>query len=101
MSDYEFTDDEKRLIALYTLKYRGGFDRLVLYGAYVLPSLLFACYAVWNKDYLAAITAYVALFILALLYISKSTEYTATFASICKKAEALSAALNPDSSNEI
>ena len=101
MSDYEFTEEERRLIALYTHKPRANSDRVFLYGSYILPSFLFACYALWKHDFLAALTAYIALFIMALLYVGKSVEYTATIVSICKKAEALSAALKQGRANEI
>jgi hypothetical protein len=43
------------------------------------------------------ITAYIALLVVAVLYLSKSGEYSATLASACKKAEAMSQALKRES----
>lgn len=67
---------------------------------YVLPSYLFACYALWRHDFIAAITAYIALLVEAVLYISKAGEYSATLASICRKSETMSVAIKgaPDTS---
>jgi hypothetical protein len=93
MSNYEFTDDEKRLIYLCTQKRSTRLETLSHYGVYVLPSLLFAGYALWRHDLIAAITAYIALLVAAVLYLSKAGEYSATLASICRKSEAMSKAL--------
>lgn len=90
MNSNVFTDDEKRFISLYTYKRATAFDTIFHYGVYILPSLLFACYSVWNKDFIAALVAYIALFVIAVLYISNSAKYSSTLRSILEKYEAIS-----------
>jgi len=97
MSDYEFTEEERKMIYLYSRKRSSLLDTFSYYGVYVLPSLLFAAYSLWKHDFIAALTAYTALFIVAVLYLSKSGEYGVTLASICKKADAMEKALNKES----
>lgn len=93
MSDCEFTTDEKKLIYLWTHKRSTRLETLTHYGVYVLPSLLLAGYALLRHDVMAAITAYIALLVVAVLYISKVGEYSATLAAICRKSEAMSEAI--------
>ncbi len=101
MSEYEFTEEERKLMYLYSHKRSTRLETISYYGIYVLPSLLFACYAVWKSDLIAAVTAYIALFIVVVIYLSRSGEYDATLASVCNKAEAMSKILKERPSNEI
>ncbi len=42
------------------------------YAIYIVPSLLFAIYALWKRDYVASLVAYSALFIVVVWYLAYS-----------------------------
>lgn len=84
-----FTDEEKRLISLYSQDLGTWRDQAMHYGSVVVPSILFALYGLWHKDFVATLVAYGALLIAALAYLSYSRKYTAMLRSVLKKYEAL------------
>ena len=89
MESIEFTEDEKHLIAYYLRKHSRRLDTAFHYGTYILPSTLFAIYSIWKQDFVAAIVAYGALFIVAILYLSYSGQYSQSFRNILKKYDAM------------
>ena len=68
-------------------------ERRLWYIAYVLPSVLFALYALWHRDFAAALVAYVALLTVALMYLSYSTRHSEHLRSALEKYEAAVGAL--------
>lgn len=69
----------------------------MFYGAYVLPSALFAAYGVWRKDFAAAFVAYVVLLVVVLLYLGWVRDASKTLRSALEKYEARTGALQePD-----
>jgi hypothetical protein len=62
-------------------------ERSLWYVAYILPSVLFALYALWNQDFVAALVAYLALLVVAVLYLNYSGRYSEHFRSILAKYE--------------
>lgn len=85
----EFTREENQLITLYIHRHRSWFDTLFHYGAYILPSFIFAIYAILKGDFVAAIVAYVALFVMAVLYLSYSGRCSRILRSILVKYDLL------------
>src|SRR5262245_48603817 len=83
----QLTDDEKRYIAGYLRHRSQTADAVFTYGAYILPSLLFAMYALWKADFVAALVAYAALLVVALLYLGHAKKSSDTFRSILEKFE--------------
>ena len=65
----------------------------MFYGAYLLPSVLFAAYGVWRKDFVAALVAYVVLLVVVLLYIGWVRGASKTLCSALEKYEARTGAL--------
>lgn len=88
----QLTDDEKRYIAAYLQPRSRAADFVFQYGAYILPSLLFAIYALWNRDFVAALVAYAALLVVALLYLSHAQKSSDTFRSLLEKFDAVASA---------
>jgi VIT1/CCC1 family predicted Fe2+/Mn2+ transporter len=83
------TEDEKRYISAYLKNRSKTSDAIFHYGTYILPSLLFALYALWKEDFVAALVAYVALLIVAIIYLSYAKSSGDTFRSILEKFEAV------------
>jgi len=83
----ELTDDEKRYISAFLQHRSQTADFVFHYGAYILPSLLFAMYALWNGDFVAALVAYAALLVVVLLYLSQAKRSSDIFRSILEKCE--------------
>ena len=67
------------------------------YGAYVLPSVFFAAYGVWRKDFAAALVAYVALLVVVLSYLGWAREANERLRAALEKYEARTEALNEPS----
>lgn len=88
----QLTDDEKRYIAAFLQQRSKTADFVFSYGAYILPSLLFAIYALWKKDFVAALVAYVALLVVALLYLSHAQKSSDTFRTLLEKFDAVASA---------
>lgn len=65
----------------------------MFYGAYLLPSVLFAAYGVWRKDFVAALVAYVVLLVVVLLYIGWVHGASKALRSALEKYEARTGAL--------
>jgi len=62
-----FTPEERHTVLLCLQPLAGKPERRLWYVAFILPSLLFALYGVWNQDFVATLVAYVALLIVALM----------------------------------
>jgi len=88
----QLTDDEKRYIAGYLQHRSQTADAVFTYGAYILPSFLFAIYALWKADFVAALVAYAALLVVALLYLGHVKKSSDTFRSILEKFEVATSA---------
>jgi predicted cobalt transporter CbtA len=82
-----FSPEERRLVLLYLRPGALIQERSLWYLAYIVPSVLFAIYAVWRRDFVAALVAYVALLVPALMYLSYSGRYSKQFRSILEKYE--------------
>jgi hypothetical protein len=63
------SEAETRTIASLLRPRSSGLERATIYGAYVLPSAIFASYSIWRRDFVAALVAYVALLMVVLLYL--------------------------------
>lgn len=57
------------------------------YGAYILPTLLFAAYGVWKLEFAAMLAAYVSLLIIAVLYLSYAHNASENLRAALKKYE--------------
>ena len=89
MSDsVEFTAEERRFIASYLQGRSRMLDKTLHYGAFISPSVLFALYALWKQDFAAALVAYGALLIVAIVYLNYSGQYADTLRSVLEKYEA-------------
>jgi hypothetical protein len=82
-----FSPEERRLIAMYLRPGSRSPERRLWFVAYILPSVLFATYALWNRDFIAALVAYIALLVVALMYLSYSTRYSEHLRSALEKYE--------------
>jgi hypothetical protein len=56
--------------------------------------VLFASYALWHRDFVAALVAYIALLVPALMYLNYSARYSGHWRSILEKYEAKVGALS-------
>lgn len=81
------TEEEKRYISRYLNNRSNARDTVFIYGAYMLPSLLFAIYALFKQDFLAALVAYIALFVVVVLYLSYVRKSSDVFRPILAKLE--------------
>lgn len=68
MPDLLFTPEERHTVLLCLQPLAGKPERRLWYVAFILPSLLFALYALWNQDFVAMLVAYVALLTVALMF---------------------------------
>jgi lipid-A-disaccharide synthase-like uncharacterized protein len=87
------TPEERRLVFLYLKPGARAPERRLWYVAFILPSLLFAIYSLWNRDFVAALVAYVALLAVALMYLSYSSRQSEHLRSALEKYEAAIGAL--------
>jgi hypothetical protein len=69
-----FSPEEHRLVLLYLRPGAMTPERRLWYVAYILPSALFAIYAVLHRDFAAALVACIALLVPALMYLSHSAR---------------------------
>src|SRR5262245_58910045 len=83
----EFTDAERRLIALYLHRAPSRFDSAFNYAAYVLPSVLFAGYALVTASFVALLLAYVSLLIVVVMYLVQTDRMQATLYAAIRKYE--------------
>ncbi|MEZ5462833.1 hypothetical protein [Dokdonella sp.] len=88
----ELTEAEKRTVASILRPRSDGWERALAYGAYVLPSVLFAAYGVWNQDFAAVLVAYVTLLVVVLLYLGWVRDASARLRSALEKYEAMTGA---------
>ena len=93
----QLTEAEKRTVASILRPRSHGWEIALAYGAYVLPSLLFAAYGVWHKDFAAALVAYVTLLIVVLLYLGWVRKASANLRSALEKYEARTGAMDEPS----
>jgi hypothetical protein len=92
MSDF-LTPQERHTVLLCLRPSARVPERRIWYTAYILPSVLFALYSVYQRDFVAALVAYIALLIVALMYLSYSTRYSDHLRSALEKYEAQVGAL--------
>ena len=93
----EFTDAERRFIAMYLHRAPSRFDTVFNYGAYVLPSVLFAGYAFGTASCVALLLAYVSLLIVVVLYLTYSGSMQQTMHTTLVKYESRVRALDRSS----
>ena len=84
----DFTEQERRLVALYVNYRHGVRERVLIYIAWVLPSILFAMYGLSNADYGATMLAYLALLFPATVYLGRYGRNLDMVRSIIEKYEA-------------
>ena len=89
----QLSEAEKRAVSSFLRPRSRGWERGMFYGAYVLPSVLFAAYGVWRKDFVAAFVAYVVLLVVVLLYLGWVRDASKTLRSALEKYEARTGAL--------
>lgn len=65
-----FTEEEKRIVHRILQRVPGKHEGLLIYSVYIFPSLLFAAYGLWKRDFVAVLVAYIALLVVALMYLS-------------------------------
>jgi hypothetical protein len=82
-----FTPEERHAVLLCLMPSAKRPERRFWYAAFVLPSLLFALYGLWNRDFLATLVAYVALLTVALMYLSYRTRASDHLRSALEKYE--------------
>jgi len=88
MMSRDFTEQEQRLVALFVHYRHGVRERILVYVAYVLPSILFATYGFSNADFAASLLAYLALLLPASVYLGRYRRTLDLFRSIIEKYEA-------------
>jgi len=93
----DFTDAERRLIAMFIHRAPSRFDTVFQYGAYVLPSVLFAGYALTTASCVALLLAYVSLLIVVVLYLTYSGAMQQTLHATILKYESRVRALDRSS----
>lgn len=89
----EFTDEERGLLLRFLSERSWRLDRMMWYTAYILPSVLFAAYSLLRRDFVAALVAYIAILIVALMYLSYNSKDAELFRSAMEKYEARVGAL--------
>ena len=82
-----FTPEERHAVLLCLIPSAKRPERRFWYVAFVLPSLLFALYGLWNRDFLAMLVAYIALLSVALMYLSYRTRASDHLRSALEKYE--------------
>lgn len=92
----DLTEAERRAVASYLRHRPGRLDDVMAYGAYLLPSVLFAGYGLWRKDFAAVLVAYAALFIVVFLYLTWTRESSHLLRSALEKYEGRVGALKSD-----
>jgi signal peptidase I len=90
----DFTDAERRLIAMFLHRAPSRFDTVFHYGAYVLPSVLFAGYAFATASCAALLLAYASLLIVVIMYLTYSGSMQQTLHSTLVKYESRVRALD-------
>jgi hypothetical protein len=93
MNPEPFTPQEKKLIARYLHEASEPWNSLLSYGAYILPTVLFAGYGLWNRDFVATLIAYGALLFFVILSLQYHRRYEVLWLSILRKYEAKTGAL--------
>jgi hypothetical protein len=68
----DLTEEEKKAVLSAIRRKINTNEVAFMYATYILPSLLFTIYAIFKKDYIAALVAYGALLIPAIWYLSYS-----------------------------
>jgi len=101
MKSQEFSDDEKRIISRTLFRKSGKSEQLFSYVVYLLPTFLFAIYGFWTRDFLAEFIAFLALFIIVILYITYVWRDWSVFHSAIKKYEEQVGALKSREENKI
>lgn len=84
----DFTEQERQLVALFVNYRHGVRERVLVYVAYVLPSILFATYGFSNADFAATMLAYLALLFPATVYLGRYGRNLDLVRSIIEKYEA-------------
>jgi hypothetical protein len=84
----DFTEQERRLVALFVHYRHGVRERVLVYVAYVLPSILVASYGFSNADFAASLLAYLALLFPATVYLGRYRRNLDLLRSIIEKYEA-------------
>jgi hypothetical protein len=87
-----FTPEERHLVLMAMRPMTP--ERSFWYMVYVLPSALFATYALLHKEFAAGLVAYIALLIPSLMYLSRGARHAALWCSILAKYEAKVGALS-------
>ena len=95
-----FTPEERHTVLLCLQPLAGKPERRLWYVAFILPSLLFALYGLWNQDFVAMLVAYVALLIVALMYLARDTTRSGHLRTALEKYEAKVGALRPPGPGE-
>ena len=83
-----FNEEERQLIASYLLPTSKWHERTMWYAVYLLPSVLFASFGLWHRDYVATLVAYLALLVTTIWFLTYSTRYSNCFRSVLMKYEA-------------
>jgi len=89
----ELSIEEKDAVARAIRRKTSWIEITFSYAVYILPSLLFATYAYWKKDYIAFLVAYSALFIVCVWYLIYSFSVGNHLYSALKKYEEATNAL--------
>jgi len=87
MTSNVLTDEERRVIHRILTREPNKKESIFSYGVYILPSLIFAAYGLWKHDYIAILAAYLALFIVAVMYLSYVHDSGRVLYSAVKKYE--------------
>jgi hypothetical protein len=89
------TAEERHTVLLCLNPAYSNRGRWTWYAFYIVPSLLFAGYSLFNQDYVAALVAYIALLIPALMYLSRNFGSSDHLRTALEKYEAKVGALSP------
>jgi membrane protein implicated in regulation of membrane protease activity len=87
------TPEERHTVILCLQPAAAAPERRLWYVAFVLPSLMFALYGLWHQDFVAMLVAYLALLIVALMYLGRNTTRSDHLRRALEKYEAKVGAL--------
>lgn len=88
-----FTPEERHTVLLCLRTSAGAPERRFWYVAFILPSVLLALYGLWHQDFVATLVAYIALLVVALMYLARSTTRSDHLRTALEKYEARVGAL--------
>lgn len=87
MQEIKFTTEEKLLASRILKEKRGRAQAFFGYAVYIFPSLLFASYGLYKTDFGAIVVAYLALLLVAIIYLSYANNSSMTLKGLIEKYE--------------